>query len=280
MILDHVQIAMPAGREQEARAFFADVLGMVEEEKPSRLRSRGGCWFRSGRCVVHLGVDPDFRPQRKAHPAFVVPDLRGLAHRLESMGFEVAWDSEIVGVERFYTTDPFGNRLEFIEEGKGLSQKHGGQFGGRTDEASRMIQAPPAAIYRAFQNPQALEAWLPPTGMTGRMQAFDFRDGGLYRMRLTYAAPAHGPGKTSADSDDVEVRFVRLVENESIEQAVTFDSHDPGFSGVMKVTWTFTPVASGTMVRVRCDNVPDGIGRADHEAGLRSSLENLAKFVE
>ena len=125
MILDHVQLAMPPGQESEARGFFVGVLGMTEEDKPASLRARGGCWFRLGRCVLHVGVDPGFRPQRKAHPAFVASDLRALARRLESGGFEVAWDQEIAGVERFYTADPFGNRIEFIKEGQGLSQTGG-----------------------------------------------------------------------------------------------------------------------------------------------------------
>jgi len=123
MILDHVQLAMPAGRESEARSFFGGILGMSEDEKPEDLKLRGGSWFRLDACVVHIGVDPEFRPQRKAHPAFLVADLAGLARRLESSGFEVAWDRSIPGVERFYTADPFGNRIEFIKQGHGLSQR-------------------------------------------------------------------------------------------------------------------------------------------------------------
>jgi catechol 2,3-dioxygenase-like lactoylglutathione lyase family enzyme len=126
VLLDHVQLGMPAGREAEARSFFGEILGMNEEEKPENLRGRGGCWFRRGGCVVHLGVDPDFRPQGKAHPAFAVSDLQNLALRLEAAGFGVSWDQAIPGVVRFYTTDPFGNRLEFISEGQGLSQSYAG----------------------------------------------------------------------------------------------------------------------------------------------------------
>jgi hypothetical protein len=110
---------------------------MTEEEKPASLRARGGCWFRLGSCVVHVGVDPDFRPQRKGHPAFVASDLRGLARRLESAGFEASRDREIPGVERFYTADPFGNRIEFIREGQGLSQRDRSVARGGGDEASR-----------------------------------------------------------------------------------------------------------------------------------------------
>lgn len=125
-----------------------------------------------------------------------------------------------------------------------------------------------------------MERWLPPKGMTGHMKAFDFRDGGGYRMRLTYADENQGRGKSSSDSDDVEVRFARLVRDSRIEQAVTFDSEDPRYSGVMTVMWTFSPTPSGTEVTVRCENVPEGIGREDHAAGLASTLDNLAALTE
>ncbi len=150
----------------------------------------------------------------------------------------------------------------------------------RIDEASRAIRASPADLYRAFADPAAMVAWLPPTGMTGQVEDFDFREGGSYRMRLTYVGADHEPGKSSADADEVEVGFVRLVEGRRIEQAVTFDSEDPRFSGVMRMTWTFTPVSAGTEVTVRCENVPEGIRPEDHATGLASTLENLAKFVE
>ena len=116
--------------------------------------------------------------------------------------------------------------------------------------------------------------------MTGRLVAFDFRDGGGYRMRLTYDDKGRNRGKSSNDADDVVVRIVRLVEGEYIEQAVTFESTDPRFAGVMTVSWSFVPTPSGTSVTVRCENVPDGIRPEDHEAGLASTLENLAAFTE
>ena len=106
---------MPAGKEAEARAFFVGILGMVEEEKPPILRSRGGCWFRRGACKVHVGVDPEFQPQRKAHPAFVVDEIDHLGSRLAQSGHEVLWDDAIPGSRRFYSADPFGNRIEFLE---------------------------------------------------------------------------------------------------------------------------------------------------------------------
>lgn len=113
--IDHVQLAMPRNGESEARRFYSALLGMEEVEKPEVLRSRGGCWFTRGSCSIHLGVDPDFVAARKAHPAFQVADLRGLAERLEAAGHPVAWDHLIPGVARFYSADPFGNRLEFME---------------------------------------------------------------------------------------------------------------------------------------------------------------------
>jgi catechol 2,3-dioxygenase-like lactoylglutathione lyase family enzyme len=121
--LDHIQLGMPRGGEPEARRFFADLLGMTEEEKPEPLRSRGGCWFRSGDCVVHVGVDPDFTPQRKAHPAFLRADLDALSARLTQAGHPVTWDDAAEGRVRCYTADPFGNRIELIRDGDGFSQR-------------------------------------------------------------------------------------------------------------------------------------------------------------
>lgn len=119
MQIDHIQLAAPPGCEPRVREFFVDILGMVELEKPAALRSRGGCWFRRGECSVHIGVDPHFIPQEKAHPAFRVAAAAELADRLVEAGFEVEWDFNIPGVSRFYSRDPFGNRLEFIDAGQG-----------------------------------------------------------------------------------------------------------------------------------------------------------------
>lgn len=112
------------------------------------------------------------------------------------------------------------------------------------------------------------------------MLAFTFREGGTYRMRLTYNEPQHTPGKTSEDADEVEIRFVKLVPHERIEQAVTFESDDPAFSGEMRITWILEPVRTGTLVTVRCEDVPAGIEAEDHQAGLQSTLSNLAAFAE
>lgn len=112
--LDHVQVAIPSGGEDDARAFYGGLLAMTEVPKPPALAVRGGCWFTSGSAVLHLGVEDPFAPARKAHPAFLVADLDGLRERLETEGRTcVPSDGEIEGVRRFHTTDPFGNRLEF-----------------------------------------------------------------------------------------------------------------------------------------------------------------------
>jgi catechol 2,3-dioxygenase-like lactoylglutathione lyase family enzyme len=111
---DHVQVAMPAGGEDAARAFYTGLLEMSELPKPPILAARGGCWFSSGAAVVHLGVEASFAPARKAHPALLVDDLEGLAAALTAAGYQcVRADGEIPGVRRFHTLDPFGNRIEF-----------------------------------------------------------------------------------------------------------------------------------------------------------------------
>ena len=117
--LDHVQLAMPAGREAEARAFYSDLLGIPEQVKPPHLARRGGCWFERGALKVHLGVDKDFRPARKAHPAFVVEDLAALSRALAEAGFELRGDEPLEGYERVFVDDPFGNRIELMEPKSG-----------------------------------------------------------------------------------------------------------------------------------------------------------------
>jgi catechol 2,3-dioxygenase-like lactoylglutathione lyase family enzyme len=115
--LDHVQIAAPPGCEAEARRFFGELLGLEEVEKPEPLRSRGGAWFALGEGgQLHVGVEEEFAPARKAHPAFRLSatELDELAVRLEGAGERVEWDDSLPGVRRFYTTDPWGNRLELL----------------------------------------------------------------------------------------------------------------------------------------------------------------------
>ena len=121
--LDHIQLAMPPGKEDEARDFFGRVLGMREDKKPSPLAGRGGCWFCAGVVIIHLGVEKEFSPQEKAHPAFCIEDLDKLASRLTEEEYPVIWDSALPTRRRFYTADPFGNRIEFIQNGDGFTQK-------------------------------------------------------------------------------------------------------------------------------------------------------------
>lgn len=111
----HVQLAMPAGREAEAEDFYEGLLGLRQVAKPAHLERRGGCWFENGDVRIHLGVEPDFRPARKAHPALMVDDLDTLKAVFESAGIEVTVDQPLPGFDRFYVSDPFGNRLEFLE---------------------------------------------------------------------------------------------------------------------------------------------------------------------
>lgn len=152
---------------------------------------------------------------------------------------------------------------------------------GRTDTASRVVAAPPEAVYRAFADPDALMAWLPPGNMTGRALDYDFREEGRYRIELTYdeAAP-FGAGKTSGRTDISAGRFLSLEPGVRIVQVAEFESPDASFAGEMTITWSFEAVQAGTRVTVTIDDVPPGISQADHLAGLRSSLENLARYVE
>ena len=113
--LDHVQLAIPQGGEPRARSFYAEVLGMQEIPKPEPLAGRGGCWFASGAAQVHLGVEEDFRPAKKAHPALVVEGLDEILARCEKAGLPSKPDAEIDGRRRVHIFDPFGNRLELME---------------------------------------------------------------------------------------------------------------------------------------------------------------------
>jgi len=114
--IDHVQLAMPVGGEAEARRFFVEVVGMREVPKPAPLAVRGGCWFEAGVVQLHLGVEADFRPAKKAHPALRCPDLEALVGRLRAAGIAVRDDTELPEVRRCFVEDPFGNRIELIGE--------------------------------------------------------------------------------------------------------------------------------------------------------------------
>lgn len=116
--LDHVQLAMPAGREDDARRFYSGLLGLPEIVKPPELAQRGGAWFEHGRVKIHLGVEADFRPARKAHPGLLIDGLSELVARLRAAGYAVTDDEPLPGYARVYVSDPFGNRLELLEPGR------------------------------------------------------------------------------------------------------------------------------------------------------------------
>lgn len=150
----------------------------------------------------------------------------------------------------------------------------------RADRASRVIAASPERTYSALVDPDALVAWLPPDGMSGRFERFDARRGGSYRLVLTYADASAAPGKSTAGSDIVEARFVDIVPGVRVVQAVDFVSDEPDFAGTMTMTWEITAVDAGTRVDIVADDVPDGISAEDHAAGMASSLANLADVLE
>jgi catechol 2,3-dioxygenase-like lactoylglutathione lyase family enzyme len=114
--IDHVQLAMPAGREDEATAFYEGVLGLARQPKPPHLAARGGCWFGDGAVRIHLGVEERFRPARKAHPALLVDDLDDLVARLTAAGHPVREEGGLDGFRQRYVDDPFGNRIELLEQ--------------------------------------------------------------------------------------------------------------------------------------------------------------------
>ncbi|NCP12931.1 MAG: glyoxalase [Sphingomonadales bacterium] len=113
--LDHVQLAMPVGEEELARRFYSGLLGIPEVPKPPLLAKRGGCWFERGSLKLHLGVDLEFRPACKAHPAFIVTELASLVARLKEGDVAVDEEEPLPGFNRCYVSDPFGNRIEFLE---------------------------------------------------------------------------------------------------------------------------------------------------------------------
>lgn len=150
----------------------------------------------------------------------------------------------------------------------------------RTDSASLVVSARPEAVYGAFTDASALMKWLPPGSMTGRALEYDFRQGGRYRIELTYDGDGEGSaGKTSAKTDVTTGRFLSIEPGKRIVQSVEFESADTAFGGEMTMTWTFEPAPAGTLVTVVAEKVPPGISKVDHDAGLRSSLQNLARFL-
>jgi uncharacterized protein YndB with AHSA1/START domain len=152
---------------------------------------------------------------------------------------------------------------------------------GASTRTSRVITAKPEQIYDAFMDPAVLVTWLPPGDMTGKIQGFDGRIGGGYRMSLFYPPEERvRRGKTAEREDMVDVRFVDLVPAHRIVEAVTFVSDNPAFAGEMTMEVTFAPAPGGTEVTFVCRNLPPGLRAEDNEAGGRLSLEQLARLFE
>lgn len=150
----------------------------------------------------------------------------------------------------------------------------------RTDAAERLIRAAPQAIYDAHVIADSLAAWRRPEGMHARVEQFDPRPGGRYRMALIYDDPSSAAGKTSATEDVFEGEFIMLDPPRRIVEEIVFESDDPSFAGRMRLTTTIKSRDNGALVRIEASNVPSGITAEDHAAGLASSLANLAAFVE
>lgn len=151
---------------------------------------------------------------------------------------------------------------------------------GRTDRASLLLHVPPADVFAALTSAEALERWLPPEGMSARFEQFQMREGGRYRLVLTYDDTSDARGKSSADSDVMETRIRRLEPDRRVVWEVDFDAEDPAFQGTMTMTWILHAQAEGTDLTIEATNVPDGIRAQDHAAGIASSLVKLAALLE
>ena len=150
-----------------------------------------------------------------------------------------------------------------------------------TSRVSQLVKAPREAVYRAFVDPDLLVRWLAPHGMTAQVLSFDAREGGGYRMSLTYDAPGgHPAGKTSEDTDTFESRFVQLRPGRRIAQAVRFQSDDPAMAGVMTMRATFADAPGGTEVTLEFEDLPPGVRPEDNDEGSRQSLAKLAALFE
>lgn len=158
-----------------------------------------------------------------------------------------------------------------------------GSTEGASTTVRRVIEAPREAVYRAFLDPEAVAAWLPPEGMTAHVHHFEPREGGEFRVTLTYDDVADSPGgaggKTTGDTDTHHGRFVELTPDERIVEVVEFESDDPAFAGEMRITVTLADVEGGTEITYVCEDIPAGIRPEDNEAGCRSSLRKLAALL-
>lgn len=155
------------------------------------------------------------------------------------------------------------------------------QPSGRSTKVSQIVQAPREVVYRAFLDPDALAAWLPPDGMKGRVETFEPHEGGRFRLSLTYLNQQDSRrGKTSEGTDTVQGRFAELVPYERIVWVTAFESQEPDFAGEMRITWSFTDMGGKTEITVLCEDIPKGIRLEDNELGSRESLRHLAAYFE
>ncbi len=152
---------------------------------------------------------------------------------------------------------------------------------GRSTRVSQIIKAPREVVYRAFLESDAVASWLSPDGMSGQVHTFDPREGGTFRMSLTYLDRLDSPrGKTTKDTDTIEGRFGELLPYEKIVWVTEFESDQPDFAGEMRITWSLADADGGTEVTVLCEDIPKGIRLEDNETGSRQSLRKLATFIE
>jgi uncharacterized protein YndB with AHSA1/START domain len=148
-------------------------------------------------------------------------------------------------------------------------------------QVSMIIRAPRAVVYRACLDPDALAQWRVPDNMSGHVQVFDAREGGAFRMSLTYRNPEQSPGgKTSDHTDTFQGRFLELVPDETIVEVIAFETPDPRFAGEMTITTRLTDAAEGTNVTVLCRDLPPGIRPEDNELGTHQALQKLATLIE
>lgn len=150
----------------------------------------------------------------------------------------------------------------------------------RIDTAAKIIRAAPQTLYEAYLNPDALASWLPPDGMTGSVSIYEPHEGGTYEITLTYTDPYGSPGKTTEATDVIKGKFIQLVPNQKIVMSGLFESDDSQFDTELIETWYFEAVPEGTKVTLVIENVPPIISKKQHDAGLNSTLDNLARYVE
>jgi uncharacterized protein YndB with AHSA1/START domain/catechol 2,3-dioxygenase-like lactoylglutathione lyase family enzyme len=258
LALDHVQIAMPAGEEDAARAFYHGVLGLEEVPKPAPMMANGGAWFRSGGVELHLGVEADFEPARKAHPALRVDHLDDVAARCDAAGHAAQWDERYPGVRRFYVHDPFGNRIEVMQltDPQGV---HGVPPTPRTFrlEAGRDFDVPPGELYRAFTD--RIDAW--------------FAAPGTVRMRVEAGEPFFFEVHAGNINHPHYGRVVRLEQDRRVELTwVTAGTR--GVETVLSID--LTREGGGTRLRLTHAGFPDEPSRDAHAQAWPMVLDQLS----